>query len=174
MLQTNLDTPVISKLVTGDLPEGKYQVAYRLLSKEGVLTKISTCSNLIDVIEGDEFNSELDYPRSNTIEYSTDKTATTDNKELKSSKKGIEFYIDKVDNDYQMIQYILIHYSEPNIPEIYVYPYKEISLYENLNDSLTQLYDDTFLLNVDDFNVLYAPFENVKTIEVKGKYFICC
>ena len=165
--EANLDTAVISKLVTGDLPEGKYQLAYRLLSKAGVLTKFSTCSNLIDVIEGDEYNSELDYPRSNAIEYSTDKEATTDTKELKSSQKGIEFYIPKVDNDYQMIQYALIYYSEPNIPEIYVYPYKEISLYENLNDSLTQLYDDTFLLNLDDFNIMYAPFEKVKTLDIK-------
>lgn len=165
--EANLDTAVISKLVTGDLPEGKYQVAYRLLSKAGVLTKFSTCSNLIDVIEGDEYNSELDYPRSNTIEYSTDKEATTDTKELKSSQKGIEFYIPKVDNDYQMIQYALIYYSEPNIPEIYVFPYKEISLYENLNDSLTELYDDTFLLNLDDFNILYAPFEKVETLDIK-------
>jgi len=165
--EANLDTPVINKLITGDLPEGKYQIAYRLLSKAGVLTKFSTCSNLIDVIEGDEYNSELDYPRDNTIEYSTDKEATTDTKELKSSQKGIDFYINKVDNDYQMIQYALIYYSEPNIPEIYVYPYKEISLYENLNDTLTELYDDTFLLNVDDFNILYAPFEKVKTLDIK-------
>lgn len=165
--EANLDTAVISKLVTGDLPEGKYQIAYRLLSKAGVLTKFSTCSNLIDIIEGDEYNSELDYPRSNTIEFSTDKEATTDTKELKSSQKGIEFYIPKVDNDYQMIQYALIYYSEPNIPEIYVFPYKEISLYENLNDSLTQLYDDTFLLNLDEFNIMYAPFEKVKTLDIK-------
>jgi len=165
--EANLDTPVIAKLTTGDLPEGKYQIAYRLLSKAGVLTRFSTCSNLIDVIEGDEFNSELDYPRSNTIEFSTDKEATVDTKELKSSQKGIEFYIDKLDNDYQMIQYALIYYSEPDIPEIYVFPYKEISLYENLTDSLTQLYDDTFILNLDDFNILYSPFEKVKTIEIK-------
>jgi hypothetical protein len=165
--EANLDIPTIDRLVTGDLPEGKYQVAYRLLSKSGALTKFSTCSNLIDIIEGDEFNSELDYPRSNTIEFSTDKEATTDNKEIKSSQKGIEFYIPNVDNDYEMIQYALIYYSEPNIPEIYVYPYKEISLYNNLNDSLTDLYSDTFILNLDDFNVLYAPFEKVKTLEIK-------
>jgi uncharacterized protein YneR len=165
--EANLDTPIISKLITGDLPEGKYQIAYRLLSKAGVLTKFSTCSNLIDVIEGDEYNSELDYPRSNTIEYSTDKEATTDTKILVNSQKGIQFSIPRVDNDYQMIQYALIYYSQPNIPEIYVYPYKEISLYTNLNDSLTELYDDTFLLNLDDFNIMYAPFEKVKTLEIK-------
>ena len=50
--ECNLDSPVISRLIKGNLPEGKYQLTYRLLSKNGDLTNFSTCSNLIDVIEG--------------------------------------------------------------------------------------------------------------------------
>jgi len=161
--EVNLDTPVITRLVAGQLPEGKYQVAYRLLSKEGVLTNFSTCSNLIDVIKGSEFSSELNYPKDDTIEYTTDTDIIT----LNDSEKGIEFYIDKLDNDYQMVQYALIYYSEPDVPEIYVYPYKEISLYEKQYDTVTDLYSDTFTINQEDFNILLSPFEVVKTLEVK-------
>ncbi len=163
----NLDSPVIKRLIKGELPEGRYQLAYRLLSKNGDLTNFSTCSNLIDVIEGDEFNSEFGYPVANTIEYSTDVMAETDTKDVIDSNKGIEFYIPHIDKDYQMIQYALIYYSQPNLPEIYVYPYKEVSLYTNQNESFTDLYSDTFLMTTEEFNVMYAPFEKAKTIEIK-------
>ena len=165
--ESNLDTPVISRLIKGSLPEGKYQLAYRLLSKSGDLTNFSTCSNLIDVIEGNEFNSELGYPLADTIEYTTDVMAATDNKEVIDSDKGIEFYIPRIDKDYEMIQYALIYYSQPNLPEIFVYPYKEISLYRNQYESFTDLFSDTFLLTTEEFNIMYAPFEKVGTIEVK-------
>jgi hypothetical protein len=165
--ECNLDTPVIKRLIKGELPEGKYQLAYRLLSKNGDLTNFSTCSNLIDIIEGDEFNSEFGYPLGNTIEYSTDAMATTDTKEVIDSDKGIEFYIPHLDKDYQMIQYALIYYSQPNLPEIYVYPYKEISLYNNQNESFTDLYSDTTILTTEEFNIMYSPFEKARTIEVK-------
>lgn len=166
--EANLETPTINRLVTGNLPEGKYQVAYRLLSKEGTLTRFSTCSNLIDVIEGNEYNSELDYPLSNTIEFTNDNNAKLEDfKELKNSQKGIEFYIDKIDKDYQMIQYAIIYYSEPDIPEIYCLPYKEISLFSKQYDTITELYEDTFSVNIEDFNMFYSPFEVVKTLEVK-------
>lgn len=165
--ECNLDVPIIKRLIKGELPEGKYQLAYRLLSKSGDLTNFSTCSNLIDVIEGDEFNSEFGYPLSDTIEYSTDSIATTDTKDVIDSNKGIEFYIPHIDKDYQMIQYALIYYSQPNLPEIYVYPYKEISLYENQNESFTDLYSDTTIITTEEFNIMYAPFEKAKTIEVK-------
>jgi len=163
----NLDTPVIKRLIKGSLPEGRYQLAYRLLNKQGFLTNFSTCSNLIDVIEGDEFNSELGYPLADTVEYTTDVMAATDTKEVIDSDKGIEFYIPHIDKDYQMIQYALVHYSQPNLPEIFVYPYKEISLYTNQNESFTDLYSDTTLLTVEEFNIMYAPFEKANTIEVK-------
>jgi hypothetical protein len=163
----NLDTPIIRRLIKGELPEGKYQLAYRLLSKNGDLTNFSTCSNLIDIIEGDEFNSEFGYPLGNTIEYSTDAMATTDTKDIIDSNKGIEFYIPHLDKDYQMIQYALIYYSQPNLPEIYVYPYKEISLYSNQNESFTDLYSDTTILTTEEFNIMYSPFEKARTIEVK-------
>lgn len=165
--ESNLDTPVISRLIKGSLPEGKYQLAYRLLSKSGDLTNFSTCSNLIDVIEGNEFNSELGYPLADTIEYTTDVMAATDSKEVIDSDKGIEFYIPRIDKDYEMIQYALIYYSQPNLPEIFVYPYKEISLYRNQYESFTDLFSDTFLLTTEEFNIMYAPFEKVGTIEVK-------
>lgn len=165
--ECNLDTPVISRLIKGSLPEGKYQLAYRLLSKSGDLTNFSTCSNLIDVIEGNEFNSELGYPLADTIEYTTDVMAATDTKEVIDSDKGIEFYIPRIDKDYEMIQYALVYYSQPNLPEIFVYPYKEISLYRNQYESFTDLFSDTFLLTTEEFNIMYAPFEKVGTIEVK-------
>jgi len=165
--ECNLDTPVISRLIKGSLPEGKYQLAYRLLSKSGDLTNFSTCSNLIDVIEGNEFNSELGYPLADTIEYTTDVMAATDSKEVIDSDKGIEFYIPRIDKDYEMIQYALVYYSQPNLPEIFVYPYKEISLYRNQYESFTDLFSDTFLLTTEEFNIMYAPFEKVGTIEVK-------
>jgi hypothetical protein len=165
--ECNLDSPVINRLIKGNLPEGKYQLTYRLLSKNGDLTNFSTCSNLIDVIEGNEFNSEFGYPLADTIEYTTDIMAATDTKEVIDSDKGIEFYIPNIDKDYQMIQYALIHYSQPNLPEIFVYPYKEISLYKNQFESFTDLYSDTFLLTTEEFNIMYAPFEKAKTIEVK-------
>lgn len=163
----NLDSPVIKRLIKGELPEGRYQLAYRLLSKNGDLTNFSTCSNLIDVIEGDEFNSEFGYPLADTVEYSTDVMAETDTKDVIDSNKGIEFYIPHIDKDYQMIQYALIYYSQPNLPEIFVYPYKEISLYNNQNESFTDLYSDTFLLTTEEFNIMYAPFEKASTIEIK-------
>jgi hypothetical protein len=163
----NLDSPVIKRLIKGELPEGRYQLAYRLLSKNGDLTNFSTCSNLIDVIEGDEFNSEFGYPLADTVEYSTDVMAETDTKDVIDSNKGIEFYIPHIDRDYQMIQYALIYYSQPNLPEIYVYPYKEVSLYTNQNESFTDLYSDTFLLTTEEFNIMYAPFEKASTIEIK-------
>jgi hypothetical protein len=165
--ECNLDSPVISRLIKGSLPEGKYQLAYRLLSKSGDLTNFSTCSNLIDVIEGNEFNSELGYPLADTIDYTTDVMAATDTKEVIDSDKGIEFYIPRIDKDYEMIQYALIHYSQLNLPEIFVYPYKEISLYTKQYESFTDLYTDTFILTTEEFNIMYAPFEKVSTIEVK-------
>ena len=165
--ECNLDSPVISRLIKGSLPEGKYQLAYRVLSENGDLTNFSTCSNLIDVIEGNEFNSELGYPLADTIDITTDVMAATDTKEVIDSDKGIEFYIPNIDKDYQMIQYALIYYSQPNLPEIFVYPYKEISLYNNQFESFTDLYSDTFLLTTEEFNIMYAPFEKVRTIEVK-------
>jgi hypothetical protein len=165
--ECNLDTPVIKRLIKGELPEGKYQLAYRLLSKNGDLTNFSSCSNLIDVIEGDEFNSELGYPLADTIDITTDIMAATDTKEVIDSDKGIEFYIPTIDKDYELIQYALIHYSQPNLPEIFVYPYKEISLYENQFESFTDLYSDTFLLTTEEFNIMYSPFEKARTIEVK-------
>ena len=165
--EVNLDTPVIKRLIKGSLPEGRYQLAYRLLSDSGDLTNFSSCSNLIDVIEGYEFNSELDYPIADTIDISSDITPTTDIKELMDSQKGIEFYIPHIDKDYQMIQYALIYYSQPNLPEIFVYPYKEISLYTNQNESFTNLYGDTTLLTIEEFNIMYAPFEKAQTIEIK-------
>jgi hypothetical protein len=163
----NLNSPVVKRLIKGGLPEGKYQLAYRLLSKNGDLTNFSTCSNLIDVIEGYEFNSEFDYPISDTIDVTTDVLATTDIKEVMDSQKGIEFYIPHIDKDYQMIQYALIYYNQPDLPEIYVYPYKEISLYTNQNESFTDLYSDTTTLTTEEFNIMYAPFEKASTIEIK-------
>jgi len=163
----NLDTPVIKRLIKGELPEGRYQLAYRLLNKYGCLTNFSTCSNLIDVIEGDEFNSEFGYPIADTVAYSTDVMAETDTKDVIDSNKGIEFYIPHIDKDYQMIQYALIHYSQPNLPEIFVYPYKEISLYTNQNESFTDLYSDTTTLTAEEFNIMYSPFEKASTIEIK-------
>jgi hypothetical protein len=165
--ESNLNSPVVKRLIKGGLPEGKYQLAYRLLSKHGDLTNFSTCSNLIDVIEGYEFNSEFDYPISDTIDITTDVLAATDTKEVMDSQKGIEFYIPSIDKDYQMIQYVLIYYSQPDLPEIYMYPYKEISLYTNQNESFTDLYSDTSLLTTEEFNIMYSPFEKARTIEVK-------
>ena len=165
--EVNLDTPVIKRLIKGSLPEGRYQLAYRLLNEQGCLTNFSTCSNLIDVIEGNEFNSEFGYPLADTVEITTDVMAATDTKEVIDSQKGIEFYIPHIDKDYQMIQYALIHYSQPNLPEIFVYPYKEISLYTNQNESFTDLYSDTTLLTTEEFNIMYAPFEKAQTIEIK-------
>jgi len=118
----NLNSPVVKRLIKGGLPEGRYQLSYRLLSKNGDLTNFSTCSNLIDVIEGYEFNSEFDYPISDTIGVTTDVMATTDTKEVMDSQKGIEFYIPNIDKDYQMIQYALIYYNQPDLPEILIYP----------------------------------------------------
>jgi hypothetical protein len=163
----NLNSPVVKRLIKGGLPEGRYQLSYRLLSKNGDLTNFSTCSNLIDVIEGYEFNSEFDYPISDTIGVTTDVMATTDTMEVMDSQKGIEFYIPNIDKDYQMIQYALIYYNQPDLPEIFIYPYKEISLYTNQNESFTDLYSDTSILTTEEFNIMYAPFEKARTIEVK-------
>jgi hypothetical protein len=163
----NLDAPVISRLIKGSLPEGKYQLAYRLLSKYGDLTNFSTCSNLIDVIEGDEFNSVFGYPAGDTLTFTNDGQAKQDTKEFIDSGKGIEYYLAKVDKDYDLIQYALIHYSQPNIPEIYVYPYKEVSLHVKQYESFTDLFTDTYILNLDEFNVMYSPFETAEAIAVK-------
>jgi hypothetical protein len=177
--EVNMELPLLKEIINGNLPNGRIQYFYRLITKDGTITNYSPLSQLIDLNNGDIGSLSGNYPEVFDAD-DLDLQIERDKKERIefSSDKGIVMKLpNAVDKDYDYIQWGYILYKEKNVPECYLFP--EQYLINNNNGSKTSLLihtgndEKSFPISIEEINNIYNVFKNPATLTTKiNKLFV--
>lgn len=142
----------------GSLPEGVIQVAYRLGTQDGSLTKFSLPSIPFQLDSGNLYGSVIDYPLSDSLNKDND---TLD------SEKSIKIKISNLDLDYDYIQLAYIVYTSKGNGEVKLLPSNIIPSTGIYTDIITGIEEGTETFSISEFSALTNPFLTVSTIAQK-------
>lgn len=153
-------TPQFSKMISGSIPVGMIQYAFRLYKLNGPVSNFSNTSQLIPL-------TEYSLSSTNTYKFKGSDRLDSQGNAL-SSGKGITMTIDlssvSTDN-YDRIEVVAIHYSALNeVPNIYIVEVKPISSIITFTDE--GIYN-LGSYSLSEFNLVNNPFK-CKTIATKN------
>jgi uncharacterized protein (TIGR02145 family) len=153
----DLSIPVFNQMVSGNIPVGMVQYAYRLYKLNGPTSNFSPASNLIPL-------TTASLSMQNTITFKGSNRLDSSGNAL-SSGKGIVLKIEGIDTDYDRIEIVAIHYSALNEePKIHIVDIKSVSS--------TIYVTDEGLYNLGDYTLAqYTLINNpfiCKTIDTKN------
>lgn len=153
-------TPQFSKMISGSIPVGMIQYAFRLYKLNGPVSNFSSASQMIPL-------AEYSLSATNTYKFKGSDRLDSQGNPL-SSGKGITMTIDlsSVANDnYDRIEVVAIHYAALNeVPNIYIVEVKPIS------DIVTFTDEGIYTLgsySLSEYSVVNNPFK-CKSIATKN------
>jgi len=152
---STFEIPLLKSFLAGTLPQGSYELAYRLKKISGVISNYSQSSNIVNLL-----GNESDTSSANFVNYEGPSS-------IGSSGRGIKWIVNNLDNSFDTIEFIILYRSsKTNLPLIYIVPEQNITTanpYEVNITSLTGL--DT--IELDEFLTLSSGFTHAKTVETK-------
>ena len=174
---TTYGNTILQDIVTGELPVCTIQVAYRLLSKDGAITTFSPPSIPINLLSGNIYTHDRDYPyNEEDALYST----KDENYEEMSSEKAVHYKITVTDDRFEFIQLAYIIYQKKDNPEIRLLDVMGIPDPSDNIGSTISTFDYTIngnefstILTQEEFNLLSSPFDTAKDLVIKNnKLFV--
>lgn len=149
---TEFSQAVLNQIVSGNLPSGCYQLAYRLKQTLGAISNFSELSNMVYLISPSLSGPFQDYQGS-----------------VGNSNKGIEWKIDNIDSSYTQIETVVLYRSSR-----FAIPTVKSILTTNVptNGSILVSYTDTNAtshtdLTIEEYLTLVATFTHAKTVDTK-------
>lgn len=169
----NMELPLLKDIVNGDLPNGRIQYFYRLMTKDGAMTNFSPVSQLIDLNNGDISGNSGLYPEVYEEDLLSEKSELEKKEKIEfSSEKGIIMTLpNAVDRDYDYIQWGYVLYEEKDVPQCFLFPEQYLTV--NSDGSKTSLLVHTnmdegeFSIDVAELNNIYNVFKNPNTLTQK-------
>ena len=155
--QVDLSTPTLDAIISGNIPVGMVQYAYRLYKLNGPTSNFSPASHLIPLSE-----SPL------SLQYTTEFKGSdklNDSGGARSSQKGVTIKITGIDTDYDRIEIVAIHYAALNdAPNVWIVDIKPVS--STIYSTDEGIYN-LGSYSLAEFTLLNNPFK-CKTIAAKN------
>jgi len=148
----DLVVPIITDLVEGSLPSGTVvQLAYRLSNKTLGSSSYSQPCNPITISDFDYKNITLARKQKGNLY-------------KEQGDKGIKYFIEGVDTNYDLIEHIAIVYTAKDSPTIYKFKEEIINGRKRIDNVLSGNEEKLFLNEVE-YNQIRFGFETCKTID---------
>ena len=151
--------PIITGLGTGNVPAGSMvQIAYRLISDNGIQTPIGPASVLIPVTEYDE--------------------TTLDREDFSGSSKGrdtnrsVEFKINDIDTEFDIIELFAVVYEDLDAPTIYKFGESNLSSSGVYTGSYTGGTQNILEITTQEYNMTNIGFDKCKSISYKDNRLV--
>tara|TARA_R110000787_G_scaffold82942_3_gene179081 strand:- start:2287 stop:6669 length:4383 start_codon:yes stop_codon:yes gene_type:complete len=149
---------VTSVINQGSLPEGSYQYSYRLSSPEGALTKFSTPTSPIHIVDGSLYWL-YDADPENNQEYSSRIPGEPTN-------KLVNVTVSDIDVEYTFIEVAVIYKNAPDaVDSVYLLPKTVITSSDSMHFSHST--DVGVPITIEEVTSFLGVVENAKTLEAK-------
>jgi hypothetical protein len=155
----NFQLPIVEDILDGNLPEGVFQVVFRLGSKDGSLTKFSFPSFPIELISGDLYGPAYEYPLSDSLNPDNDTT---------NSEKAVKIKITNIDSNYDYIQLAYIVYTSKGNPQVKLLSESLIPSSGIYTEVISGNEEGVQIFTIDELTALSNPFKRVGTITQKN------
>jgi hypothetical protein len=145
----------LTNIISGNLPTGKVQYSYQLYFLNGSTTSYAPVSNMIHLVKEDSLAGDsLDYKGENDIT---------------SSGKGVELSITVLDEGYNRLRLVRIHYSNyGSVPSIDVVSEIPIS-FAGGTYKIVDVGSSIANITIDEFNISSTEQFVCEDLEVKDK-----